>query len=350
MGEIMGMGSTHWPALVRPDDAGTWPFLRTLANDPRVPEALQDPRNWPEGVRLEYGEDKGASSHAEHRARLVEAFRKMRQAIDAFKPDFIFMFGDDQYENFTEDIIPPFCIMAYDDLTSYPYKQRHLGGQGNVWGEAQDHPIKMRSKPDVARWLARRFLEEGVDMSYAYKPLHWEGLGHAFVNIQMYLDYDRTGFDYPIIPMQVNSYGSKIIRNRRAINGAGQPPDPPSPTPRRCFEIGQITARILRDSPYRTVMYASGGWSHGFLVEKHHCLWPDVAADRLRCQELRDGGEVAWRDLTVAEIEDAGQQELMSWICVAGAMHELGQRGEVIDYLETAGVFNSGKCLAVWRP
>jgi hypothetical protein len=41
----------------------------------------------------------------------------------------------------------------------------------------------MRAKPDIARWLARRFLEEGVDMSYAYKPLHWEGLGHAFVNI-----------------------------------------------------------------------------------------------------------------------------------------------------------------------
>jgi hypothetical protein len=52
----------------------------------------------------------------------------------------------------------------------------------------------------------------------------------------------------------------------------------------------------------------------------------------------------------VREIEDAGQQELMTWICVAGAMHELGQKGEVIDYVETAGVFNSGKCLAVWRP
>jgi hypothetical protein len=110
-------------------------------------------------------------------------------------------------------------------------------------------------------------------MSYAYRPLHWEGLGHAFVNIQMYLDYDRQGFDVPIIPVQVNSYGSKIIRNRRAINGAGQEPDPISPTPRRCFEVGRITARILADSPWRVVIYASGGWSHGFLVEKHHCLW-----------------------------------------------------------------------------
>ena len=35
---------------------------------------------------------------------------------------------------------------------------------------------------------------------------------------------------------------------------------------------------------------------------------------------------------------------------VAGAMHELRQKGDVIDYVETAGVFNAGKCLAVWRP
>jgi len=166
----------------------------------------------------------------------------------------------------------------------------------------------------------------------------------------MYLDYDRQGFDVPIIPVQVNSYGSKIIRNRRAINGAGQEPDPISPTPRRCFEVGRITARILADSPWRVVVYASGGWSHGFLVEKHHCLWPDVESDRLRAQQIRDGREAEWKELTVAQIEDAGQQELMTWICVAGAMHELGQKGDVIDYVETAGVFNSGKCLAVWKP
>ena len=82
--------------------------------------------------------------------------------------------------------------------------------------------------------------------------------------------------------------------------------------------------------------------------------WPsikDVIKEaRQRCQELQAGRESSWKDLTVAEIEEAGQQELMSWICVAGAMHELGQKGEVVEYLETAGVFNSGKCLAVWRP
>ena len=51
MGQIMGMGSSHWPAMIQPDEAKPWPFLRTLANDPRVPVELKEPRNWPEAVR-----------------------------------------------------------------------------------------------------------------------------------------------------------------------------------------------------------------------------------------------------------------------------------------------------------
>ncbi len=66
MGEVMGMGSTHWPAMIQPDEAKPWPFLRTLAHDPRVPEGLKHPRNWPEEVRQEYGDDEGGSAHREH--------------------------------------------------------------------------------------------------------------------------------------------------------------------------------------------------------------------------------------------------------------------------------------------
>jgi len=45
--------------MIQPDEAKPWPFLRTLAHDPRVPEALKQPHNWPAGVRREYGEDEG---------------------------------------------------------------------------------------------------------------------------------------------------------------------------------------------------------------------------------------------------------------------------------------------------
>jgi hypothetical protein len=51
----------------------------------------------------------------------------------------------------------------------------------------------------------------------------------------------------------------------------------------------------------------------------------------------------------VADSEDAGQQESLNRVCVAGAMHELPQKVELLDYLETY-IFNSGMCLAMDRP
>ena len=58
-------------------------------------------------------------------------------------------------------------------------------------------------------------INQGIDMSYAYKPLHEKGgLGHAIINTLLYLDYDRKGFNYPVVPFLVNCYGSKVIRNR----------------------------------------------------------------------------------------------------------------------------------------
>lgn len=101
------------------------------------------------------GRTRGCSARKEHRERLVKAFRVMKQEINAFNPDFILMFGGDQYENFKEDIIPPFCVLAYDEFVSYPFKKGFVPGR-NVWGEAADHPIKMRGNPQAAKWLTRR--------------------------------------------------------------------------------------------------------------------------------------------------------------------------------------------------
>ena len=65
-------------------------------------------------MRAEWGNDEGASSAARHRAELVGWLDKTRAALDAFKPDFVLMWGDDQYENFKEDVVPPYCISAYE--------------------------------------------------------------------------------------------------------------------------------------------------------------------------------------------------------------------------------------------
>lgn len=344
MGEILGVGLTHYPPLITPDEERGFPLTRTLRSNNQIPAELKNPINWPEAMRVEYGEDEGLEAAKLHRERLVNGFRIQRAEIDAFNPDFVLIWGDDQYENFKEDIIPPFCVLAYDQMEGHPFSHRRR----NVWGEPQDKVFKYHGHP-AARYLAGGLLQEGIDMAYAYKPLHEPGLGHAILNTLLYLDYDRRGFDYPVVPFLVNCYGSRVIRNRGGITEFEQEPDPPGPSPKRCMEVGAATARVLKGSPWRVALIASSSWSHAFLTQKNHWLWPDIESDRARFEELRDGNYDAWRRVSTAEIEEAGQQELLNWMCLAGAMAELDRKPEILDYIETY-VFNSDKCMALFKP
>jgi hypothetical protein len=120
MADILGVGMTHFPGLVGTDVRGGASLARVLKHNQRIPEEKKDPRSWPETMRQEFGEDEGFTAAIAHRQRLVAGFRKLRAEIDAFKPDFLVIWGDDQYENFQEDIIPPFCVLAWDDIACQP--------------------------------------------------------------------------------------------------------------------------------------------------------------------------------------------------------------------------------------
>ena len=95
-------------------------ILKRALDDPAVPERLRRPDGWPAAMREEYGADAGLTAARHHREALVAGFRNARRVLDEFSPDLVVMWGDDQYENFKEDIIPPFCVLAYastDDET-----------------------------------------------------------------------------------------------------------------------------------------------------------------------------------------------------------------------------------------
>jgi len=317
-----------------------------LHTDARIPAHLKDPANWPEPMRAEWGTDEGIAAHKAHRARVFSAFRTIRDEIAAFRPDFIVMWGDDQYENFREDVVPPFCVLAYDTLAFQPFKR--LRGRPNIWGEPDDKVFTWPGQPAAGRLLASRLLEAGIDMAYAYRPLHGDGVAHAFANTLLYLDLDRQGFDYPVLPATVNCYGRDVIRNQGGGSQHADEADPPAPSPRRCFELGRATARIFKDSPWRVVLMASSSWSHAFLTEKNHFLYPDLEADRALLAQLSAGDYDAWRDVPLSQLEASGQHEVLNWVCLAGAMAELGAKMEVVDWVET-WLFNAPKCLAVFR-
>ena len=350
MGEILGLGLTHYPPLIGRDEHMA-DILRTILRDPGIPERLRDPGSWPEPMRREYGDDGGTTSAAAHRHTLVQHLRRLRRTLDEFRPDLVVIWGDDQHENFVDDIIPPFCILAYDQIEAH-HRQRDQGE--NVWGEAPDTVFRIKGHREAGKYLARRLLEQGVDMPYAYKPLHHQGLAHAFLNSVLFLDYDRVGFPYPVVAFQVNCYGRRVIAQRGFRASLANPLaeadlDPPSPTPRRCMEVGAATARAMRESPWRVALVASSSWSHAFLTDKNHQLYPDIPADRRLYEALRRADYETWRSTPLAAIEDSGQQEMLNWYMLAGAMEELGRKPDECEFVETWS-FNSNKCFAVFKP
>ena len=348
MAEILGLGLTHSPSFIRPDEDGESSLKRTLRTNHRVPAELKNPANWPEPMRAEYGHDEGYASAVRLRQRMVAGFRRLRAELDDFNPDFVVIWGDDQYENFREDIIPPFCVLAYDDFHCQPFDGGNGTARRNVWQEPADTVFRYRGHKEGARALATGMIDRGIDLAYAYRPLHEPGLGHAILNTLLYLDYDRKGFDYPVIPFLVNCYGSRVIRNRGGSSEHSPDPDPPGPSPKRCMQAGAAAARTLLESPWRVALIASASWSHAFLTEKHWWLYPDIASDRARFEEMKAGDYQAWARVSTAQIEDAGQQELLNWACLVGAVDALGYRADIVDWYETY-IFNSTKCLAVFR-
>lgn len=347
MGEILAVGITHYPPLAGRDETMAFILKRMLQN-PQLPERWRQVENWPEPMRKEWGTDEGATAARIHRAQLVRALRNTRAQIDAFRPDFIVVWGDDQYENFREDVIPPYCIYAHEAFEFGPGLMPN-----NIWKEPTDRKFHAQGNVAAAKYLTSGLIAAGFDTAYSYKPLH-HTLGHAFANAVLYLDYDRKGFPHPIIPFAINCYGRKVIAQRGGMPIFENAPteaqlDPPAPTPRRLFDLGAATARILAASPWRVALLASSGWSHAFLTEKNYYLYPDTPADRNLYEALCAGNYDTWRNYPAAAVEASGQQEILNWMCLAGALDELKRKPAETEFIDT-WIFNSSKCFLTAPP
>ena len=356
MGEILGLGMSHFPGM-RNAPGNPSGIYRTLQR-PDVPELWKNPENWPEELREELGQDEGRTAGIQHRKRFGEECRKVRQALDDFKPDFVLIWGDDQYENFREDVVPAFCVLAYDDMDVYPH-QPVPGRQlpPNAWGEAADTKFHIRGKRDSAKYLVQGLINQKIDVAYAYEPLHYNGFSHAFLNIVLYMDWDRNNpWNYPTVPFPINCYGSRVIVNRGGAYPVGKIEmaegelDPPGPTPERCMEVGAATVRVLAASPWRVAVMASSSWSHASLTPKHFFLYPDMQADHAMYDALVRGDFAHWRGVQNDDVDSSGHQELRNWWTLMGAMEELGHRGPTYHSFIESYTQNSNKCFAIYQP
>lgn len=353
MGEILGLGFSHYPGPAVPPEF--WPrHLSTQVERGRIPrDVFENRAAWPSEMLAEWGTDDGQAAAKRHHDKLISGFRRLRAELDAFNPDFIVIWGDDQYENFRKDCIPAFCVFIVDEMKAQPLMDLERGAfrtATNAWGLPPDFTYQLRGHKHAATGLARNLLDQGVDLAYSLQMRYERGLPHSFANSVLYLDYDQTGFPYPLVPFHVNCYGNELMTTSASLQGEGTGElSPPAPSPHRCFEIGRLTARYFKDSPYRVALAATSSWSHGSLTAKHKRLYPDVASDRVHYDELRSNRIDRWGKLAISELETSGQHEMLNWICLAGAMTELGATPSFTDFCESY-IFNSTKAFAVFPP
>ena len=353
MAEILGLGITHYPPLCLPD-ADMSGILRWTLDDPAIPAAAKDPQHWPAAMVEEWAGDKGARAAAAHRASLVAGLQQVRARLDEFKPDVVLIWGDDQYENFREDLIPPFAILAYEDMELRPWAHAEasslMKGKANVWNEDDSLHYRLRGRPDIAKHLVTELIERDFDVAYAYKPLHHHSVAHAFTNAILYLDYQRKGFDHPTLCFPLNCYGRRVVSCRGFMTRMDRAVDfdPPSPSPRRFMDLGAATAQALKASPYRVALLASSSWSHAFLVDHTWRLRPDTDHDRRLYNAMTAHDYAYWRSRSLKDVEHAGQQEVLNWWALMGAMESLGAKLEWSKFVET-NIFNSNKVFAIYE-
>src|SRR5256885_14040109 len=166
MSAILGLGVTHYPPLCgRDEDMAR--ILKRVLQDPDLPERYRRPDGWPAAMREEYGADEGLGAARRHRKALIEGFRQTRRRLDDFAPDLVVIWGDDQYENFKEDVIPPFCVLAYESIEHRPWAEARWKKSGNAWDEASDATFVYKGHRAAAKSLVTGLLDKGFDISYA---------------------------------------------------------------------------------------------------------------------------------------------------------------------------------------
>ena len=223
----------------------------------------------------------------------MDAIAKLRQKLEALRPDVTIVIGDDQHENILDDNTPPFTIFIgaeAEATTSLRYLNQ----------AKSDNRTRYGIDSELAKHLLADLMDNGFDPAYSKMTRYDGGLGHAFARVLKFLLADAS---CRVVPIMVNTYF------------------PPAPSPQRCVQFGRALAAAIRRHPgnQRIVIIGSGGLSHTKIDER-------LDGEFLGFVKRNDLVSMA---AMPAALFVEGTSEILNWIATAAAADH---PGEVIEY------------------
>ena len=250
-----------------------------------APNILLEPGNeWEDFMDLHYSMAQKSSSNRptlEQQIKLrqdaEDAFAVLREDLQRSQPDVLIVVANDQFVNFFWNNIPTFFVTVGEE----------------VKGQFTRHSFHYRNHKELGKAIIRAGMEKGIDFSYGENI----ELQHT-QNVPLYFLLREPSI--PILPVYVNTWVD------------------PAPSPRRCYQVGELIRAVAEQSKERIAILATGGLSHfpgspriGEIDEKF---------DHQLLEVLREGNGKTLADYPVQELLQAGDSEFLNWMVAIGTV------------------------------
>ena len=258
------------------------PLVSAMAAS-HAPNILLEPgAEWEDFMDLHYSmapQGSAARPTLEQQKRLRRdaeaAFAALRSDLEAARPDVLIVVANDQFVNFFWNNIPTFFVTLADE----------------VHGHFTRHKFRYRNHKELGRAIVAAGMEKGIDFSFGE---HVE-LQHT-QNVPLYFLLPEPRI--PILPVYVNTWVA------------------PAPTPKRCYQVGELIREVAVNSPERVAILATGGLSH--FPGSPRIGEIDTQFDHKLLEIMRQGKGASLADYSVDELLKAGDSEFLNWMVVVG--------------------------------
>ena len=334
MAEILGLTITDHPFMRLKPQYMNGVAARLMVEGWQKHLHYRNPENWPQKMRDEWGNDRGATAGKISQDRSIQAFRRIKRALGRFKPDFICLIHRDIHETWGSYGRPRYWIYAHEKAEVKLWRQGPVFKE-NYFNENSEKVDTLLGHREAALYLITHLQNMGFDPQYLMEPVPPQVFGHNYLSAAVHLDWDKREYKTPILGLAVDPFGFNRIRTGESLSEWDNSQPRPQ-NPQEAFALGRAIAQIFRASPWRVALVSSNNWSHtndsaGSLGR----ITPDGDADAIRYEQYKNNEWVRWEDpgnWTYEEMEDHAQWEYLVLMVLLGAMKELGARVTWSDF------------------